>query len=94
MKRAVMIAAALFALAACEDKKQEAKVEDPAAKNAPTAVASAAPVETAAAQPAAVAIDDGDLATPADFEETAEKSITKANYKQELASLETDIAKE
>ena len=39
-------------------------------------------------------IDDGVLSTPADFEETAEKAITKANYKKELSSLETDIAKE
>ena len=94
MKRALMIAMALFALAACDDKKTEAKPEDPASKNATTTGATTAAATATTAAPAAVTIDDGVLSTPADFEETAEKAITKANYKKELSSLETDIAKE
>ena len=89
MNRAMMfLAAAAFALAACEEKKPET-TETPESKNAETTAATTA---TAAAQP--VTIDDSDLATPADFEAEAEKAITKANYKTELATLETDISKE
>ena len=89
MNRAMMLlAAAVFALAACEEKKPET-TETPESKNAETTAATAA---TAAAQP--VTIADTDLATPADFEDEAEKAITKANYKTELATLEADISKE
>lgn len=94
MKRALTIAVALFALTACEDKKPETKPEDPASKNATTTGATTATATATTATPAAVTINDTDLSTPADFEETAEKAITKANYKQELSSLEADIAKE
>jgi hypothetical protein len=48
-----------------------------------------APASTAA--PAAVVINDDDLAVPADFEDEAEKSITVASYKAELQTLETEI---
>ncbi len=96
MNRALMIlAAGLFAVAACDKPSTpETKAEDPASKNATTtgATTEATPATTAAAAPVVVA--DSDLSTPADFEETAEKAISKANYKAELASLETDIAKE
>lgn len=91
MKRAMMLlAASVFALAACEEKKPEATptTDDSNAKNAPAVTATPAPAEPV------VVIDEADLATPADFEEAAETSITKANYKKELAVLETDIAKE
>ena len=81
---------ALLALAACDDKKPETKPEDPAVKNATTTTTATASAPT----PAAVTINDSDLSTPADFEESAEKSITKANYKAELATLEGDIAKD
>ncbi len=96
MKRVMMIlAAGLFAIAACDNKPADSKTDDPAAsKNATTTGASASvatPAPTVAAPPT---ISEGDLSTPADFEEAAEKAITKANYKTELASLETDIAKE
>ncbi len=86
-----LFAASALALAACDDKSSANKPEDPASKNAVTTATSAA-----APAPAAVApvIADTDLSTPADFEETAEKAISKANYKTELAALETDIAKE
>lgn len=97
MKRIMIIGAALFALAACDDKKTETKPEDPSSKNATTtttATVSATAATTATAAPTTVSINDSDLSTPADFEETAEKAITKANYKAELATLEGDIAKE
>lgn len=42
----------------------------------------------------APAIADSDLATTADFEEQAEKDITAKNYKGELSSLESEVAKE
>ena len=88
MNRAMIVLFAALAASACEEKKAEVPASTEA-KNAPTAAETAA---TPAPQP--VAIADSDLATPADFEETAEKAITKANYKTELASLETDISKE
>ena len=83
-----LLALAALTLVACDQKPADPKPGDPSSKNAPAASDSA----PAAAQP--VTIADGDLSTPADFEETAEKAITKANYKTELATLETDIAKE
>jgi hypothetical protein len=89
MKRSMMLLAASLLAMAC-DKPAEQKPDDPASKNATTT--SAQPVQTAAPPP--VTIADGDLATPADFEEAAEKSITKASYKTELASLETELGKE
>lgn len=92
MKRvSMLIGVALLALAACEDKKPETKPDDPSVKNATTTTTA---VTTPTAAPAAVTINDGDLSTPADFEESAEKTINKANYKAELATLEGDIAKE
>jgi len=46
-------------------------------------------------QPAPAApIKDEDLATPADFDDEAEKSITPANYKAELDTLEKEIDSE
>jgi hypothetical protein len=38
-----------------------------------------------------VAVADTDLAVPADFADEAEKSITAANYKAELDTLEKEI---
>jgi hypothetical protein len=93
MKRFALLAVALFALAACDDKKTDTKPEDPTAKNATSATATGA--ETAKPPtPQAVSINDSDISTPADFEEAAEKSIDKKNYKTELTTLETDIAKD
>jgi hypothetical protein len=89
MKRTMILAAAIFALAACDEKKTETKPEEGKTPTTTNATA-AAP----AATPQPVTIADGDLSTPADFEETAEKAISKTNYKTELASLEADIAKE
>lgn len=88
MKRSyAILAAAALAIAACEEKKTDAiPTEDPASKNATTTGGTAAPV--------AITVEDGDLATPADFEETAENAITKANDKTELSSIEAAIAKE
>ena len=92
MKRSMMLLAAGLLAMAC-DKPADPKPDDPASKNATTTgAASAAP--TAAPAPVVVTIADGDLSTPADFEEAAEKSITKASYKTELAALETELGKE
>ncbi len=90
MKKLALTTICLLALAACDKPATpDVKPDDPSAKNA------AASGTTAAAAPAApVAIADGDLATPADFEAAAEQSITKKNYKNELATLEADISKE
>lgn len=85
----LMVVGSLFVFAGCEKKASEAKVEGPVPTNAPEATAKAA--ESAAAQPE---IADSDLSTPADFEEAAEKEISKANYKEELAALEAEIEKE
>lgn len=88
----MLLAASLFAIAAC-DKPAETKADDPASKNATTTGATATAVTTAAT-PTPLTIADTDLSTPADFEETAEKAISKANYKTELTALEADVAKE
>jgi len=97
MKRAILLAVTILGLAACDDKKTETKPDDPAAKNATTTSASTDTSKTTATPtptPVAVTINDSDIATPADFEEAAEKSIDKKNYKTELSTLETDIAKD
>jgi len=86
MNRASILATtfALVALLAACDKSADKKPDDPAPKNAPTAAAEAKPVT----------IDESDLATSADFEEAAEKAIDAKNYKTELATLETEVAKD
>lgn len=90
-----LTAAALFALAACDDKKTETKPEDPSVKNATTTTTATASVAaTTTATATTVAINDTDISTPADFEESAEKAIDKKNYKAELSTLDTDISKE
>lgn len=94
MKRSILLAVTVLTLAACEEKKPETKPEDPSVKNATTATTASAATTTATPAPAAVSINDSDIATPADFEEAAEKSIDKKNYKTELTTLETDIAKD
>ena len=94
MKRSIMtVLAASFLLMAC-DKPAEKKEEE--SKNASTTTGAQTAMPTATVAPAATAptIADSDLSTPADFEEAAEKAITKTTYKTELASLETDIGKE
>jgi hypothetical protein len=40
---------------------------------------------------AAATLKDEDLATPADFDDEAEKSITASNYKAEVDALEKEI---
>ena len=96
MKKAILTAVCLLALAACDKAAStDTKPED---KNAPTTTnaTTGAAAATTTAMPAAVpvTINDSDLSTPADFEESAEKAITAKNYKTELSTLETEIAKE
>lgn len=96
MKSVILAAALLLALAACDKPAStDAKPED---KNAATTTngttTSTAAVTTTAPAPMPVTINDSDLSTPADFEESADKAITAKNYKAELTTLEADIAKE
>src|SRR3954454_11863403 len=81
---------ALFAISACEAKKTEEPTGKDTTTGATTAAATPTATTVALAQP--VTIDDKDLSTPADFEEAAEKDITKTTYKKELAALETSIS--
>ena len=81
MKRVILTLTVIAALVGC-DKPAEQKPADPAAK------------ENTPAPTVASTIDDKDLATPADFEEEAEKAIDATNYKKELATLEEQISKE
>lgn len=74
----------LFATSVSCDKEKEKGSESAAA--APVA-ASAAPVVAASAAPAEVE----NIPVAADFEEEAEKTITKANYKAELDALEAEL---
>ncbi len=89
MKKLIVTALCLLALAACDKPAEEKKPED---KNTPTTTNASAAVATPAATP--VTIADGDLSTPADFEESAEKAITAKTYKADLSALEADVAKE
>lgn len=41
--------------------------------------------------PASATIADEDLAVPADFAEEADQTITAANYKTELDTIETEV---
>ena len=99
MKRFAVTALCLFALAAC-DKPAETKTDDPSKNPTTTTGAAATATATTAtgtptvAQPTTVTINDSDVATPADFEEKAEQSITVKNYKAELATMETELAKD
>ena len=45
----------------------------------------------ASGEAAAASVKDDDLMTPSDFDDEAEKSVTAANYKQELDTLEKEI---
>lgn len=69
-----------LALAACQEKKNEA---------AASAVAAAPAVSAAPAQ-----VADDQIATPADFEEEAAKEINEDNADQELSKLEQEVSKE
>jgi hypothetical protein len=92
MKRFIMITAlcAFASVVAC-DKSSDPKPDEPVAKNGTTGASAPAPTPAA---PVAVTIDDGDLSTPADFEEAAEKGIDSKNYKAELTTLEADLSKD
>jgi len=50
-----------------------------------------APTAPAGTTAPAVALTDDDLAVPADFEDEAENTITVANYKTELDTLESEV---
>jgi hypothetical protein len=87
-----LAASALFCVAACEKEK----VPDPATATPPAATAPgpsavAVPAPTAATPAAAAGSPAETIPVAADFEEEAEKSITKANYKAELGSLEAEL---
>jgi hypothetical protein len=94
MSRTFLTAAALalFCVSACEKEQvpdprpTAASVEAPAP--APPATA---PGPTAATTAAANGPSPDTIPVAADFEDEAEKTITKANYKAELASLEAEI---
>ena len=94
MNRSIrQVVPALFALllVAC-DKPSEQKPEEPKATTTAATAVGTAPAATATTAAAPVVIHDSDLATPADFEEAAESSITAKSYKTDLAALEKDIA--
>jgi hypothetical protein len=84
MNRTLIGAATLVVVAfgaSCEKEKTPEPV-------APKASATAA--ATAASPPPAAPLADN-IPVAADFEEEAEKTITKANYKTELDSLEAEL---
>jgi hypothetical protein len=86
----MMACAALVACDKADEKKPEA--ETPAPATATPANTAATPQATAATP--TVDIAEADLVTAADMEDDAEKTITKKNFKSELASLEAEIAKD
>jgi hypothetical protein len=83
-----LLVSALVCVSACETEK----VPEPTVATPPAAVA---PGPSAAAVPAPAAAAAGatadNIPVAADFEDEAEKSITKANYKVELSALEAEI---
>ncbi len=90
MKRALLVLAAplLLVLGASCDKDQ--KTAEPTAASA-SATAAAPTPEPATAAPAAAALAPENIPVAADFEDEAEKTITKANYKAELKTLEAEL---
>ena len=72
-------------LTACDKSSSSSSTE--------TATATSA-TASATTQQAPVTIADSDLVTPADMEPQADSTITSANYKAQLASLETEMSKE
>jgi hypothetical protein len=83
-QRVSLLAALIFAtLPSCEKGKEK---PEPAPAAASVAVAAPAPPASAAA-PA----ESENIPVAADFEEEAEKTITKANYKTELDALEAEL---
>jgi hypothetical protein len=83
---ALLAASTMLCLSLSCDK-EEKKPEPAAAASAPAVPTVAAPTPAPAAAPAA----NETIPVAADFEEEAEKSITPANYKSELDSLEKEI---
>ncbi len=93
MKRAlVMMGLCSFVFAACDKPAEEKNTTTTTNANATATAIAPTPAPTAA--PVPVTIADSDLSTPADFEETVEKSINAKNYKQELAAIDSDLSKE
>jgi hypothetical protein len=82
-----MIAATALLCFAAACEKEEKKPEPTAA---PSAAAAPAPTPAPAPAPAPAATQET-IPVAADFEEEAEKTITKANYKSELDSLEKEM---
>jgi hypothetical protein len=97
MKNAIKAAIVLASLSvfACDKPQEDAKPAVPAPTATATTATNTNTNTTAAAQPnaAPVTIADTDLATPADYEAEAEKTITSKNYKTEMASLEAEMNK-
>jgi hypothetical protein len=81
----ILAASTMLCLGAACDK-EEKKPEPVAAASAPATPPAAAP-----AAPAPAPAANETIPVAADFEEEAEKSITPANYKSELDSIEKEL---
>lgn len=86
-----VVFALLFAMPlSCEKEKVPEAASDPA--SAPSiALAKSAATPTAAVPPTSAPAEVENIPVAADFEEEAEKTITKANYKTELDTLEAEL---
>jgi hypothetical protein len=96
--RSLLIALVSFALAGvagCDKEKSPQSTPSPsttaALAPAPSAASPVAVAPAIATASAGVAATVENIPVAADFEEEAEKSITKANYRSELDSLEAEI---
>jgi hypothetical protein len=87
MKRAVVLASLLVALAGCSKKKSEPSPVPPA----PPAAAEDAPVQRASATPPAPDPEPPELPTESDFEQEASEKITGSNLERELDQLEREL---
>jgi hypothetical protein len=87
-----LLVSTLFCVSACEkDQVPEPTVATSPAAAAPGPSGAAAPTPPAAPAAAAAGAMADNIPVAADFEDEAEKSITKANYKVELSALEAEI---
>jgi len=78
-------------LSACEKEKSSEPTAAHASATTAVAPAPTAPTPAATATATAAAPAADNIPVAADFEDEAEKSITKANYRAELDSLEAEL---
>jgi hypothetical protein len=92
--RAIIIAGCLgLALAGCEDASPTAPPKPAATAKASTTPSATATAAVAKADPNAE-LDNEDIPVPEDFEDEAQKEITKDNLESKLDEIEKELAQD